>query len=225
MDSFLIRRKNMAISLFTSALPRVTMTPAFYSPSLLQPPSLDTSVLPLPSPSPTLSLLCPISLARQEVPVRTRACSHIQTFDLRSAVQALSVHAFLSMKNFTRIALGRVETAASTPDVTAEFSCPVCRASGSLYVDRLLEEALDNLGNNVTEVVVTEEGKVVPGVRESIQVILIAVKWYLAPSCPVWTWILNKITKLCLLFIFIVVGLKLFCTPRLSFLCCLLVQI
>ena len=163
MDSILTRRKNMVTSILTSALPRVTMTPAFYCPSLLQPLSLDTSVLPLPSPSPTISLLCPISMARQEVPVRTKACSHLQTFDLRSAVQALPVHAFLRMKNFLRIAF-----------VTAEFTCPVCKASGSLYVDRLLKEALDNLSNNVTEVVVTEEGKVLPGVRESIQVILIS---------------------------------------------------
>ena len=171
MDSFFISKKKLVTRHFTSTLPRVTMTPAFYCPSLLQPPSLDTSVLPLPSPSTTLSLLCPISLARQQVPVRTRACSHLQTFDMRSAVQSLSFHTFLRMKNFSRVSLGRVETAATIPDITAEFSCPVCRASGPLYVDRLLEAALATLGINVTEAVITEEGKVLPGVRESIQVV------------------------------------------------------
>ena len=131
--------------------------------------------------------LLSLSLARQQVPVRTRACSHLQTFDMRSAVQSLSFHTFLRMKNFSRVSQGRVETAATIPDITAEFSCPVCRASGPLYVDRLLEAALATLGINVTEAVITEEGKVLPGVRESIQVV--GNFDFVDGDCwPLWSW-------------------------------------
>jgi hypothetical protein len=90
----------------------------------------------------TLSLLCPVSLARQAVPVRTRACAHLGTIDLASLLRASAQR----------------ETA---PRPSQEFACPVCHCSGQLYVDEVLAGAVADLPSNVTSVAMFETGEVV----------------------------------------------------------------
>merc|ERR1712059_202893 len=85
-------------------------------------PSLNSSIILDPNDmTQIISLSCPISLTRQETPVRTTSCRHLQTVDLSSMVDTLRDSQVLSMvMSFKFYAL---------------FKCPVCTLSGSLYVD------------------------------------------------------------------------------------------
>ena len=164
MESFITNRKEALFVVYAKDLPRITKSTSFYRPDLAPPsPSgPDTSVLALsPSAPPALSLTCPVSLARQQVPVRTQACEHVQTFGLRSILFSMKFIDLLSHKSFTKVALGPSNSPATPFSLDEHFCCPLCRKSGPLYVDRPLAEALAALPANVTNVSFTEGGKVV----------------------------------------------------------------
>lgn len=162
MESFIAKRKEALLVVYARDLPRITKATSFYRPDLAPPSGPDASVLALsPAAPPALSLACPVSLARQQVPVRTMACDHVQTFGLRGILFSMKFIDLLSHKSFTKVALGPSNSPATPFSLDENFCCPLCRKSGPLYVDRPLADALAALAPNVTYVSFTEGGKVV----------------------------------------------------------------
>jgi len=82
-----------------------------------------------------LSLKCPISMARQTLPVRTKKCRHLQTWDLQSFVDVMTESDKIKLYS----------------DIFKQVKCPVCKINGPLALDpitkRLLTEfpAVDTL--------------------------------------------------------------------------------
>jgi hypothetical protein len=164
MESFIAKRKEALLVVYARKQPRLTKATSFYRPDLAPPSGLDTSVPALsPAAPPALSLACPVSLARQQVPVRTQACDHVQTFGLRGILFSMKFIDLLSHKSFTKVAPEPSNSPATTFSLLPSSSvcCPLCRKSGPLYVDRPLADALAALAPSVTYVSFTEGGKVV----------------------------------------------------------------
>jgi len=118
--------------------------------------------MPLPSYPPVISLQCPISMKRQLIPVRTLSCTHVQTFDLSSAILTLSDHQF--RKNVLVRALSRAQ---------AEFCCPICCKTAPLYVDEILSKALSSFSPEDIYVTINGSGEVcavksMDGLRECL---------------------------------------------------------
>ena len=94
--------------------------------------------------------------------MRTEDCTHIQTFDLHSAI--LSVATSDMLKN---VNLWKAVTASPSRKgyVVQElwyenkFCCPVCRRAGPLYVDLTVAAALACLPASVSRVAFTESGR------------------------------------------------------------------
>jgi len=159
MDNFLQEQKKAVIARYAAGLPIVKKPKEFYCPDTFTTSNLDDSILPLPSTL-TISLLCPISLDRQTVPVRTECCQHVQTFDLESTINSMSLRDFLK-KGLAKVHINKSRPAV-IDGVDAVFCCPICRQSAALYVDEVLFMALDSLPVHVCSVTVSETGLVTP---------------------------------------------------------------
>lgn len=128
---------------YSAVLPRLRMAADFYCQEFASPGA---------APPLRLSLLCPVSRRRQAMPVRTKACTHVQTLDLATVIEALPEEEFRR----------KAQRLASPRTVDHEFLCPLCRSSGSLYTDTVVAQALDALPDTVTTVTIYETGEVVP---------------------------------------------------------------
>jgi len=161
MEGMLNKAKETIFKQYEEVLPRVAKSTSFYRPDVGTPQSsLNSSVLAF-SP-PTLSLACPISLSRQAIPVRTEACTHIQTFDLHSAI--FSIPATEMFKNcylWKAITASPARKGYVVHELWYEnnFRCPVCRLNGPLYVDLTVAAALACLPASVSRVAFTESGR------------------------------------------------------------------
>jgi len=97
--------------------------------------------------APRLRLFCPIALCRQEIPVRTDNCRHLQTFDLPAFLQ-------YSKNNKDKKALNY--------SIFSHIKCPVCMKMGTLVRDVNVAGYLRKFGDSVKEVKITETGMAVP---------------------------------------------------------------
>ena len=70
----------------TKEIPTETKSSEFYSRKAVK----VNEAISVLSASYTFSLVCPLSLKRQDLPVRTQGCTHLETFDLYSFLQAMS---------------------------------------------------------------------------------------------------------------------------------------
>jgi len=161
MEAMLNRAKERIFKQYEELLPRVAKSTSFYRPDATTPTSsLNCSVLAF-SP-PTLSLACPISFSRQSIPVRTEDCTHIQTFDLHSAILSISTSDMLKNVNLWKA----VNASPSRKGYVGhelwyenKFCCPVCRRAGPLYIDLTVAAALACLPASVSRVAFTESGR------------------------------------------------------------------
>jgi len=144
------QQRKYVLSHYETFLPRIKKPGSFYCPHMKVSSSedLDNSVTLLPSDPPVISLQCPISMKRQTIPVRTISCTHVQTFDLSSAILSLNT------QDFRKTILVQARRA------DAEFSCPICCKSAPLYVDLPLSKALPTISSEVTSITIDEKGKV-----------------------------------------------------------------
>jgi len=82
-----------------------------------------------------VSLKCPISMARQTIPVRTKKCQHLQTWDLQSFIEVMTESDKIKLYS----------------DIFKQVKCPLCKINSTLVMDpiakRLLTEfpAVDTL--------------------------------------------------------------------------------
>ncbi|CAD7929817.1 unnamed protein product [Amoebophrya sp. A25] len=91
---------------------------------------------------PQMSLICPMSMLRIGIAARGRACAHLQSFDLESFVETMR-HAPAKRK----------------------WVCPLCDVvclPDRLVLDSFSQNVLDRSAPNVSEVLITEEGKFTP---------------------------------------------------------------
>ncbi|EKE38409.1 hypothetical protein ENUP19_0083G0095 [Entamoeba nuttalli] len=93
-----------------------------------------------------LSLRCPISFQTIEIPVRGKRCSHLRTFDMKSFIE--------------------------TAQKSGYYECPLCSEPiqpSDLIIDQQMESILKEMKDkpNVEEVVVTQEGQILPKVEEN----------------------------------------------------------
>jgi len=155
------KAKERIFKQYEEVLPRVAKPTSFYRPDVTTPTSsLNCSVLAF-SP-PTLSLACPISFSRQTIPVRTEDCTHIQTFDLHSAIFSIATSDMLKKVNLWKaITASPSGKGHVVPELWYEnrFCCPVCRHVGPLYVDLTVAAALACLPASVSTVAFTESGR------------------------------------------------------------------
>jgi len=144
------QQRKYVLSHYETFLPRIKKPGSFYCPPLKASSSedLDSSVTLLPSDPPVICLQCPISMKRQTIPVRTLSCTHVQTFDLSSAILSLNTQDF------------RTTVLVKARRADAEFSCPICCKSAPLYVDVPLSKALPTISSEVTSITIDEKGKV-----------------------------------------------------------------
>lgn len=133
----------MMVFRYSAVLPRLRMAADFYCQEFASPGA---------APPLRLSLLCPVSRRRQAMPVRTKACTHVQTLDLATVIEALPEEEYRR----------KAQRLASPRTVDHEFLCPLCRCSGALYTDTVVAQALDALPDTVTTVTIYETGEVVP---------------------------------------------------------------
>jgi len=118
---------------FYKKLPRVTKHDSFYCSVT---PGTENRLTPLTGTA--FTLLCPVSKTRQSFPVRTQACQHVETVDLKSMMDSY-------------------EAAPSKESLTAstEFCCPLCFQTSTLYVDEVIDNILGTTKfNNCTAVIV-----------------------------------------------------------------------
>ena len=78
--------KSIYIRRITKVIPTETKTSEFYSRKAFK----VNEAISVLSATYTFSLVCPLSLKRQNLPVRTQGCTHLETFDLNSFLQAMS---------------------------------------------------------------------------------------------------------------------------------------
>ncbi|BFU25632.1 SP-RING zinc finger domain containing protein [Entamoeba histolytica HM-1:IMSS-B] len=93
-----------------------------------------------------LSLRCPISFQTIEIPVRGKRCSHLRTFDMKSFIE--------------------------TAQKSGYYECPLCSEPiqpSDLIIDQQMESILKEMKDkpNVEEVVVTQDGQILPKVEEN----------------------------------------------------------
>lgn len=127
-------------SIFSAKLPRITNEASFY-------------FRPDPVTDDTLncySLLCPLSLQLQKIPVRTNCCQHVHTVDLlglfRSWTKTELISFYAKFKLSTKVNILQ--------------NCPICKARGSLYVDATLENFITS-NPTVENISFNETGKAV----------------------------------------------------------------
>jgi len=119
---------------FYNKLPRVTKPDSFYCSVT---PGTENRLTPLSGTA--FTLLCPVSKTRQSFPVRTQACQHVETVDLKSMMESLP------------------STASTKENLTAStiFCCPLCSQISTLYVDEVIDNILGTTKfNNCTAVIV-----------------------------------------------------------------------
>jgi len=161
MEGFLNRGKEKIFKQYEEVLPRVAKSTSFYRPDVAVPNSSPNCSVLAFSP-PTLSLACPISLTRQAIPVRTEACTHIQTFDLHSAIFSIATSDMFKNANLWKAVIASPSRKGYEVHelwYDNNFCCPVCRRTGPLYVDLTIAAALACLPASVSRVAFTESGR------------------------------------------------------------------
>lgn len=88
-----------------------------------------------------VDLRCPISLKRQETPLRTRKCQHIQTFGLETLVRVASRETISSLRR----------------NHCHAVQCPVCQTEGLLVIAKYVGKLLDTTTSDV--IYVTAKGE------------------------------------------------------------------
>jgi len=154
MDKYREEQISQLESKYYKDLPRVKKLASFYSRATIQSPN--SSVLLDQDPtdsSPILTLLCPITRARQTVPVRTTACQHVETFDLYNFLHSISSKTLLLNGVFKTLLPGLPTTPHSVP-----HSCPICRCKGPLYIDSLISSALTLFSSEILQVSISPSG-------------------------------------------------------------------
>jgi len=124
--------KDEVILGYTAKLPREAKEDSFYhiKSAHAQDQDLNGTVQILDDTNhQSYSLLCPISLTHQEIPVRTNSCRHVATFDLGSCIKALLD--FDLTNCYSRLIL--------KSKVDCALTCPICKAKDRLYVDGIIE--------------------------------------------------------------------------------------
>ena len=96
--------------------------------------------------------------------MRTEECTHIQTFDLHSAIFSITASDIFKNGNVWKAVIAspsRRGYKAHELELWYEnkFRCPVCRRAGALYVDPTVAAALACLPASVSKVAFTESGR------------------------------------------------------------------
>merc|ERR1719495_1560134 len=154
MDGIINKAKQAILKQYEEKLPRLTKPASFYRPDVATTIS-SPSCSVVSSSLPTVSLSCPVSLSRQSIPVRTEECSHLQTFDLHSAIFSLKITDIIKSKSFMPSPL-RNGNALMYENL---FCCPICQVKGPLYIDATITAALACLPYSVPKIAFTESGR------------------------------------------------------------------
>ena len=157
MTKFVTDKRLEMMEYYSTHLPRVKKPLSFYCPHLsLNSPNADNSIQELSSSQTVISIICPISLSIQSIPVRTLSYTHLQTCDLKSIIFSLTWSDMIKKK----LLLTHVKK--TPPSINCVFQCPICLQSNALYVDQLLESALPTHPSSISCVTVSETGDVIP---------------------------------------------------------------
>ena len=135
--------KENVVNTYQADLPTIRKPTAFYCPNTDKPRSPfdpDLSVFHLPSSQSTkISLSCPLSLTRQTTPVRTTACTHVETFDLGNIIGTIPYFDLLiKFSNFRPSGTLGLPKPDRHLAVDAKFRCPTCRRSAALQIDEVM---------------------------------------------------------------------------------------
>ena len=121
--------KSVIIRRILREIPTETKPSEFYSRKSVK---IDEAISVL-SATYVFSLVCPLSLKRQDLPVRTQGCTHVETFDLYSFLQAMSWTRLLTSGKHQRF-----PTKDRTNPKDVSHKCPICTQSGALYIDAVV---------------------------------------------------------------------------------------
>lgn len=121
-------------SVFSAKLPRITNEASFYFRPEQAQKVLTSGNITNDRTKKSYSLLCPLSLKLQEIPVRTNCCQHVDTVDLLGLLRSWPKSDLIS--SYAKFKL--------SSKIDTLQNCPICKVRGSLYVDGNVENFINS---------------------------------------------------------------------------------